>query len=163
MALHPWAWLDADPPLAQVHCLEIGNDPSWPDNRTGNPDAVSLWTQWLNAGYRITAIGGSDYHRPGPPPNQAGPDAHLSLPSTYVYAQNLSGRAILNALRAHRAYVSMGPQLQFQAEANGQLFDIGAEITRPTTDITLKGHLSSVDTSGTVQIVKNESHLDYEI
>jgi hypothetical protein len=65
--LRPWAWEHAETDLRHVHCLEIWNDPSWPDNVTGNPRAVTLWTELLNAGYRITGIGGSDFHRPTRP------------------------------------------------------------------------------------------------
>ncbi|MEM7032862.1 MAG: CehA/McbA family metallohydrolase [Chloroflexota bacterium] len=156
--LPPWAWLDEDTPLDKVHCLEIWNDPSWPDNQTDNPKAVDLWTRWLNAGYRITAIGGSDYHRPGPTTKKSKRDARLSLPSTYVYVENLSGDAVLNALRKHRAYVSMGPQLQFQAKAAGQIFEIGDTITLNASHINFTAHLSATEiteTNGVAQIVKN--------
>src|SRR5690606_6753790 len=47
--LAPWAWEFPDTDLRQVHCLEIWNDPSWPDNRRDNPRAIALWTQWLEA------------------------------------------------------------------------------------------------------------------
>lgn len=35
--LPPWDWLDTETDLRYVHCLEIWNDPSWPDNVRGNP------------------------------------------------------------------------------------------------------------------------------
>lgn len=153
--LRPWAWLDNDTTLTNLHCLEIWNDPSWPDNQRDNPRAVTMWTRWLNAGYRITAIGGSDYHRPEPGPNQKKPAERLGLPSTYVYAENLSGAAILAALRQRRAYVSMGPQLKFQASTNGQHFEIGAEIGPTSAEISFQATLSSTDRNGIIQIVKN--------
>ena len=61
--LAPWAWCFKDTDLRNVHCLETWNDPSYPDNVRANPRAIALWTSWLNAGHRITAIGGSDFHR----------------------------------------------------------------------------------------------------
>ncbi len=82
-----------------IICLEIWNGPSWPDYRQANPEAVDLGTDWLNAGYRITAIDGSDYHHPVPAPEPPKPPDRLGLPSTYVYAEHLSGGAILAGLR----------------------------------------------------------------
>jgi hypothetical protein len=110
--LPPWAWVDPDTDLAQVHCVEIWNDPSWPDTRVANPAAVELWTRWLNAGHRITAIGGSDYHRPKPPPGPRPPE-RLGRPRTVVYAEELSGQAILAGLRRRQVYMTMGPQVTF--------------------------------------------------
>ncbi len=126
--LVPWAWEFPDTDLRLVDCLEIWNDPSWPDNRRDNPRAIALWTAWLNAGYRLTAIGGSDFHRPAPPAGQDKPAERLGKPSTYVFATELSGQAVLDAVRQRRAYVSMGPLAAFQALAEGTTYDIGADL-----------------------------------
>ncbi len=127
--LAPWAWLDGDTDLTHLHCLEIWNDPSWPANCRANPQAVDLWTAWLNEGHPITAIGGSDFHRPSNPPGVQKPVERLGLPRTWVYAERLSGRAILAALRRRRAYVSMGPQATLTAcAADGTTWMMGDEV-----------------------------------
>lgn len=126
--LPPWAWLLPETDLRHIHCLEIWNDPSWPDNRTGNPLAVELWTRWLNAGHRITAIGGSDFHRPINKPGATKPPDRLGSPRTYVYAEQLSGAAILNGLRRHQVYVSMGARVEFVAHYQGVVYPIGADL-----------------------------------
>jgi hypothetical protein len=152
--LPPWDWLDAETDLRYVHCLEIWNDPSWPDNVRGNPRAVALWTQWLNQGYRITAIGGSDYHRPYPKPGENKPAERLGLPSTFVYAEELSGAAILAGIRERRAYVSMGPLVTFQAISEGDVHDIGADLGNLAGDIQFRGTVSH-KTPVRVQVLKN--------
>jgi hypothetical protein len=124
--LRPWEWGVGTAQLQFVHCLEIWNDPDWPDNDQANPAAVRMWTRWLNAGFRITAIGGSDFHflagevagYPGERPGR---------PVTYVYATELSSAAILEALLSGRTYVSMGPQVSLLASCNGQLGTIGTD------------------------------------
>lgn len=141
--LPPWAWLDYTTDLRYVNCLEIWNDPSWPDNRHANPQAVDMWTRWLNAGYRITAIGGSDYHRPAPKPGENKPAERLGLPGTFVYAQQLSGAAILAGVRQRRVYVTMGPRVTFQARLNGKTYDIGADLGEQNGDIEFKGAVSA--------------------
>jgi hypothetical protein len=153
--LVPWAWEFPDTDLRQVHCLEIWNDPSWPDNRRDNPRAIALWTEWLNAGYRITAIGGSDFHRPAPPPGQVKPAERLGKPSTYVYADELSGNAILAALRQRRAYVSMGPLAAFQASAAGTTYDIGADLGQWEGELTLTARTWACPEPARARLVKN--------
>jgi hypothetical protein len=132
--LQPWEWRDGATDLRYVHCLEIWNAPYYPSNVYANPQAVALWTAWLNAGYRITAIGGSDYHHP-PRPKEGKPGQRLGLPSTYVYAEELSVVAILEGLRQRRAYVSIGPQVAFQAQADEIVYGIGADLGEQSGEI----------------------------
>lgn len=153
--LPPWAWLMPETDLRHIHCLEIWNDPSWPDNRVGNPLAVEMWTCWLNAGHRITAIGGSDYHRPL---NQAGinkPPDRLGLPRTYVYAHQLSGAAILDGLRRRQVYVSMGARVDFNAQLNGQTYPIGADLGVQRGVVKLTGEIAPVGRSGVARLLQN--------
>jgi hypothetical protein len=125
--LKPWEWRDESTQLDYVHFLEIWNDPYWPDNTQANPAAVALWTEWLNAGYRVTAIGGSDFHfLPGD--HKKYPGEIPGLPATVVGADELSGVAILTALQRHQVYVTSGPQVRFEAHAGEQVYPMGAEI-----------------------------------
>jgi len=125
--LPPWDWLFDDTYLHHVHCLELWNDLYWPGHVTGNPATVAMWTNWLNAGHRITAIGGSDYHYP-PRPEEKKFGERLGMPTTYVYAEELSVNGILEALRKRRVYVTKGPQFDFRAEANGMTYLTGADL-----------------------------------
>ena len=126
--LPPWHWRDETTDLRFVHCLEIWNDPSFAANSVGNPRAVQLWTAWLNAGHRVTAIGGSDFHSPFPKLNTPQSPEQLGVPSTYVYARELSTAAILQSLREGRTYISLGPQVAFQASVKGRHYAIGSDL-----------------------------------
>ncbi|MBL7163938.1 MAG: CehA/McbA family metallohydrolase [Anaerolineales bacterium] len=153
--LYPWEWLYNDTDLHYVHCLEIWNDLYFlPDNAQANPRAVALWTNWLNAGHRITAIGGSDYHFP-PRPEEGKPGERLGYPATYVYAETLSVEGILDGLQKHRAYVSRGPQVDFEAEINGQIYGIGADIGETQGEIEFTATISSSLTATQAQLVRN--------
>ncbi len=125
--LSPWDWQFGETDLRFVHCLEIWNDPYWPDNIRATPDAISMWTSWLNAGHRITAIGGSDYHCP-PKPEEGVYGERLGLPSTYVYAEELSVDASLQGLSNGQVYVTRGPKLNLEAEFKGNKFGIGDDL-----------------------------------
>lgn len=152
--LKPWEWQDMSTSLNKVNCLEIWNDPLWPDNKRDNPRAVAMWTEWLNAGYRITAIGGSDFHfLPGD--QHPYPGEYPGLPVTYVFAQELSGAAILQGLRRRQVYVSMGPKVSFQARSEGALYDIGADLGELDGQVEFTGTIIPHDQTKTAQIVKN--------
>jgi hypothetical protein len=153
--LAPWAWLDAGADLAYLQCLEIWNDPSWPDNRQANPQAIDLWTRWLNDGYRITAIGGSDFHRPTNKPGVEKPPDRLGLPRTYVYAEALSGAAILDAVRRRRVYVSMGPQVSFEASVGERVYAIGADLGAHPGEVEFVASVMPGGEPGVARIVRN--------
>jgi hypothetical protein len=153
--LAPWAWEFPDIELQSLHALEIWNDPSWPDNERDNPRAVELWTQMLNDGWRITALGGSDYHRPHPPAGQTKPDERLGMPSTYVYAENLSGAALLAAVRERRAYVTSGPRVTLTARINETTYAIGAAIGDVSGALELSATVSECPPSARAVLVRN--------
>lgn len=146
--LPPWEWRDDATDLRYVHCLEVWNDPYWPDNAHANPKAVALWTAWLDAGHRITAIGGSDYHHP-PRPEEGKPGERIGLPSTYVFAEQLSVSAILDGLRRRRVYVSSGPRVTFTAHTDAARHGIGADLGEWSGRMTLEAHvlLGATDTA----------------
>lgn len=152
--LHPWEWAFHDTDLHYIHCVEIWNDLYWPDNVHANPQAVALWSQWLNAGHRITAIGGSDYHYP-PRPEERKFGERLGYPATFVYAKELSVAGIVDGLRQQRAYVSRGPKVNFEAEINEQIFGIGADVGEQTGKITFTATIFSKLKTVQAQLVKN--------
>ncbi len=134
--LKPWEWRVMDTPMELVDCLEVANDPSYPDNDRETLTALALWTACLNAGRRITAIGGSDaFHKPLGRSYRGIPE-RLAQPSTWVHARELSCQAILDGVRAGRVYVSLGPRLTFTAACGAQNFYIADEVAPGTTPLT---------------------------
>jgi hypothetical protein len=65
---------------------------------------IPFWEKRLNEGFSPTAIGGSDNHQP-----DSDPQAHpaVAFPTTVVYAEALSERAILDAIRAGRVFIDV--------------------------------------------------------
>jgi len=170
--LPPWTWQFGDIDLRHVHCLEIINDPTWPArqkhpaNKQATQTAVSMWTKWLNAGHRITAVGGTDYH--GPKATPPGYNPRITHPATYVYAPELSVAGILQGIRQRRAYVTMGgtatstcdpgrrsAQAVFTANINGNTFDIGQDIGERVGQITFAGNINDFPAGSTAHIIKN--------
>lgn len=87
-------WTVPNTPWNRIHVMEAinGDDPTKPYS------SIPLWQSKLNEGLRITAIGGSDNHT-GTEHEKTG------LPTTVVYAQNLSERAILDAVHAGHVFI----------------------------------------------------------
>ncbi len=70
----------------------------------GPYSGVSFWEHQLDLGHRITAIGGSDNH------HAAWPITHsdsIGLPTTVVYAGNLSVAAILDGIRSGHVFIDL--------------------------------------------------------
>jgi hypothetical protein len=152
--LNTWEWGYGFSDLRQVHCVELWNDLYYPGNAQANPKTVELWTGWLNAGHRVVAIGGSDYHYP-PRPELGLYGERLGQPTTYVYSGELSVPAILDGVRRGRVYVSRGPQVEFQAAVNGHTFMIGDDLDERSGSIEFAVTISDAPDSAHVQIVKN--------
>jgi hypothetical protein len=63
---------------------------------------IPFWERQLILGYRLTAIGGSDNHRPTRPLDEVG---SVGSPTTVVYASELSTPAILAGIRAGHVFI----------------------------------------------------------
>ena len=103
--LPPWDWKHPDTLLGYLDALEIWNDPTWPDNAWADPAAVDYWTRLLNDGYRITALGGTDYHYPETKPGaykpRHQPAPHLRLCRQFISGSGAGRRAKTPRLRQH--------------------------------------------------------------
>lgn len=98
--LCPYLWEDR----GGFQAVEIWNGPM----RAVNLRGIEWWTSLLRSGRRLTALGGSDFHRPF--------DVfRLGRPVTAVLADDPSGAGILRALERGRCYVTggmKGPRLE---------------------------------------------------
>jgi len=65
---------------------------------------IPFWEKRLNEGFSPTAIGGSDNHQPDSDPAK---HPAVAFPTTVVYAEALSERAILDAIRAGRVFIDV--------------------------------------------------------
>ena len=90
---------------------------------------IPFWEHQLDLGYRLTAIGGSDNHRPMRPLDQPG---SVGSPTTVVYAVDLSTPAILAGIRSGRVFIdltgSRNRMLELSATCNGQEAHMGGTL-----------------------------------
>lgn len=114
-------WNVSDPDvLASVHGVEVVNG----GTRSGPEWGWPIWAAWLNRGFHLTAVGGSDEHTP-----DETEDYRIGQPTTVVWARELSETAIVEGLKSGRAYVRThgpdGPTLDFSAEHAGVRYSMG--------------------------------------
>ena len=83
----------------------------------GQYSGVSFWEKYLNQGYRITAVGGSDNHNALAP---AGTKSAIGSPTTVIYANDLSVASILNGIRKGHVFIDL-------SASRGRLLDVSAE------------------------------------
>lgn len=100
-------WTAANTDFARVDAIEVCNGGAM-QAQGGKADGVfsgvPFWEARLNEGHCITAIGGSDNHKPDADPTAA---PAVGSPTTVVFAPDLSERAILDAIRAGHVFVDV--------------------------------------------------------
>lgn len=147
-----WRAMDID--FSKVNAIEAVNGGTV--NKTGSPEgqysSIPFWEDRLNAGVRITAIGGSDNHNPTSPPNEA---SSVGVPTTVVHASELSQPAVLEGIRKGHVFVdvwgSPAGLLEVEAEANGQHAEMGdVLIARNRTRVGLSVHIAGVPPDSTL-------------
>jgi len=111
-----WAWANTD--FSKLDGIEIVNGyhemGSWFTPPPGN--GVPFWEAQLAKGFRPTGVGGGDDHRGG---EQLPQHDGVGIPTTVVYARELSQPAILEGIKAGHVFVMAtgpdGPALYLNA------------------------------------------------
>ena len=97
-----------------IDCVEAWQAP-WP---AGNDESLAFYDALLRAGRRPVLVGGSDRHQPGwPDPDPV--ELQVGSPTTWLWLEELSIRACLEALRSGRVFVSRdsrGPRLELSVD-----------------------------------------------
>ena len=96
---------------------------------------IPFWQARLNEGHRITAIGGSDDHNL---PEVAGIRGALGVPTTVVYAKDLSESSVLQAIREGHVFLKTkgpkGPGVYLTATCKGQSLIVGDNVKAASGD-----------------------------
>ena len=121
-------WSDKATDFSRVQAVEAVNG-----GQTEGPlSGVAFWEARLNAGLRITGIGGSDNHDPTLAPSRP---ASVGYPTTVVHAAELSQAAILAAIRAGHVFIdttgSVDRALDVTATSVGRTAEMGDALAAP--------------------------------
>lgn len=122
-------WTAADANFGLIQAVEAVND----GNGEGPLSGIPFWESHLSRGFHLTAIGGSDTHRP----DETGkPHSGVGYPTTVVMASELSEVAILDGIRAGHVFIDLegtrNRQLEFRATCRGKTAIMGDALDAPS-------------------------------
>jgi hypothetical protein len=145
-------WTVQNTDYGEVQAIEVANGGSQraQGGAEGPLSGVAFWEKQLNAGHRITAIGGSDNHDAGLASDIAG---SVGRPTTVVHAETLSTPAILSGLRAGRVFIDLDGtrdrRLDLGARSkDGQAVMGGVLTARPGETLTFTASVIGADLAG---------------
>jgi hypothetical protein len=121
-------WTAKETDFSRIQAVEAVNGGSLrlPGGAESVIGGIPFWEARLNAGLRITAVGGSDNHDAG-----IDPATHTGIgyPTTVVHATELSQAAILAAIRAGHVFIditgSHDRTLDITASSGGETAEMG--------------------------------------
>jgi hypothetical protein len=132
------------PEITNFDCLEVWNGP-W---EVINDIALDYWLALLASGRRITAVGGSDYHRAGELWGDA--ERQLGSPVNWVCVPGeITAQTILDAIRAGHVCLSdepAGPLLVISAGADLRI--LPGDCASPDQAGSIRLHLSCLGGAG---------------
>ena len=127
-------WSVKDTDFSRIQAIEAVNGGSL--SASGGSDFLSgvpFWEARLNAGFRITAVGGSDNHDAMLDPKKP---SSVGYPTTVVHASELSQPAVLAAIRAGHVFVdatgSRDRSLEVSAISGGRTAEMGDGLAAPS-------------------------------
>jgi hypothetical protein len=122
-------WTAKDTDFARVAAVEVVNGGAIraTGSAEGPASGLPFWEARLNAGLRITAVGGSDNHDGGL--DIATGQEGVGRPATVVHATALSQAAVLQAIRQGHVFVDVfgvrGRRLAVEARSGGATAEMG--------------------------------------
>lgn len=154
-------WTAKDTDWSRVQAIEIVNGGSVAafGGAVETPlSGISYWETLLNQGHRLTAIGGSDNH-------DVERDANgIGLPTTVVFARELSVAALLDAVRVGRVFVdiegSRDRLLEMSAKSGSDMATMGGVLTAPAgSNVAFTVRITGVE-GGRIEIVRDARVID---
>jgi hypothetical protein len=113
----------------------------------GQYSGISFWEKYLNQGYRITAIGGSDNHNAQIPASEKNA---IGSPTTVIYASDLSVASLLDGIRKGHVFIDLSAsrdrKLEISAEDDGQKAMMGDALSATAgSTMQISAHIIACD------------------
>ncbi len=145
-------WTATDTDFSRVAAIEVVNG----GLAEGPLSGVGFWEARLNAGHRITAVGGSDNHDATLPPDKA---PAIGVPTTVVRAPELSQAAILAAIGRGHVFLDLAGTrdrlLEVRGVSGGAEAGMGDALAAPAgARVRVEVHVVGVD-GGSLSLAGN--------
>ncbi len=155
-----------------VSSIEVWNSALWEKNL----NAIMIWDDMLSSGRMITGRGGSDAHHGYPDSTEQAtkntPERnfnYIGTPTTWVFAKEKTGEAVIEALDKGRVSISVNPKsprVEFYADTDGDgemdmmMGDNAKAPTRPVKFTIKLAGTTLPDSTYTIKIIKNGRNVE---
>jgi hypothetical protein len=141
--------------MSLVQGVEVVNGSDVESPTAGLP----FWEEQLQLGQRLTAIGGSDTHDVTSKATTQPPQGHIGVPTTVVYAHELSAKAIVAAIRGGNVFVDTAGtrdrMLEFTARHASKQVTMGEQLQLAgRRNVTFDVRVAQL-AGGTIEIVRD--------
>ncbi|MGC4019812.1 MAG: CehA/McbA family metallohydrolase [Muricomes sp.] len=124
-----WSWRYNKVRIDEIDCVEIINDPTYPDSLKSNERAIHFVDALWQDGHRVYAVGGSDshnqideYYEGADSPSIAGD------PGTYVYCNSLTPAELMSHVRKGHMCITRFCRIEPSIRVEGADYLPGDEI-----------------------------------
>ena len=150
-----WSWRYRETLLDGIDCLEIINDPTYPDAPQANDKAVRFLDELWNDGHKIIGVGGSDSHNlieeryeGATLPSIAGD------PGTYVFCNQLTPSHLMENVKKGHVCVTRFIQVEPHIMAGEKEYLPGEELVE-VSEITYRALIRDAEEKPVVYLIKN--------
>jgi hypothetical protein len=149
-------WRVPDLPRGAVDAVEVVNGGTMRETRSADSplQGFAYWTRLLDAGWHVTAIGGSDSHDADRAATEPGA---IGSPTTVVYMPELSVRGFIAGIRSGRVFVDVEGSrdrfVDFSASAASRTAKMGQTLAAGAGELVRFGVTLKGISSGTVQLI----------
>ena len=159
-----WKWQFENTDLRDINCMEIINDPTYPDGPGSNDMAIRFLDQVWNEGIRVFGVGGSDSHNLEDEFYEgASLPSAVGDPATWVFCDGLSPKNLMNAVRQGHLCVTRFCKIEPKIKVDGQDCIPGDEITAKKCEITYRAEILGLTEEPEAFLVMNGNYVELPV
>lgn len=159
-----WKWQFENTDLRDINCIEIINDPTYPDGPGSNDMAIRFLDQVWNEGIRVFGVGGSDSHNLEDEfYDGASLPSAVGDPATWVFCDGLSPKNLMNAVRQGHLCVTRFCKIEPKIKVDGQDCLPGDEITAKKCEITYRAEILGLTEEPEAFLVMNGNYVELPV
>ncbi len=141
-----WRWRYSQTKMQDIDCIEIINDPTYPDGPPSNDMAIRFLDTVWKEGHRIWGIGGSDSHNLE---NELYEGAVLPSaagdPGTWVFCPSLTPRNLMESVKEGHICVTRFCRIEPEIYVGREKYLPGSRITDRACTVIYKAEVTGLD------------------
>ena len=155
-----WKWRFENTDLRDIDCMEIINDPTYPDGPESNDKAIRFLDEVWNTGIRLFGVGGSDSHNLEEELYEGAtlPSA-VGDPTTWVFCEGLSPRNLMQSVEQGHMCVTRFCRIEPRIEVDGKRYLPGDKLPNQKCEILYQADVSGLIEEPEIFLVMNGNYV----